>query len=55
MASAPGPDWHTITIRVPFSTSHDASIAKRSIEVDRELQPQAVKRTLSIEGDELVA
>ncbi|KAH8834197.1 transcription factor Pcc1-domain-containing protein [Flagelloscypha sp. PMI_526] len=43
------------TIRAPFSASHDASIAKRSIEVDRELQPQAVKRTLSIEGDELVA
>lgn len=43
------------TVRVPFASPKHASIAKQVIEVDRELQPQAVKRTLAVEGDVLVA
>ncbi|KAH9016097.1 hypothetical protein EDB84DRAFT_1277050 [Lactarius hengduanensis] len=38
-----------------FANSKHANIAKQVIEVDRELQPQAVKRELSVEGDVLVA
>ena len=43
------------TIRIPFASNEDADIAKQVIEVDRELQPDVVKRTLSVEGNELIA
>ena len=43
------------TVRVPFASPQHASIAKQVIEVDRELQPQAVERTLQLEDDVLVA
>ena len=43
------------TIRIPFASDKDADIAKQVIEVDRELQPDVVKRTISVEGTELVA
>jgi len=48
-------EWHKISVRIPFANSQHANIAKQVIEVDRELQPQAVKRELSVEGDVLVA
>lgn len=47
--------WHTITIRVPFLSPAHASIAQQTIQVDKELQPHAVKRTLTVEGDALMA
>ncbi|CAE6515163.1 unnamed protein product [Rhizoctonia solani] len=47
--------WHTITVRVPFLSPAHASIAQRTIQVDKELQPHAVKRALAVEGDILVA
>lgn len=43
------------TIRVPFLSPEHADIAKRVIDVDKELQPKAVKRTLAVEGEILVA
>ncbi|KXN88502.1 L antigen family member 3, partial [Leucoagaricus sp. SymC.cos] len=43
------------TVEVPFISSKHASIAKQVIDVDKELQPQAVKRDLSIDGNKLVA
>ncbi|KAJ3479721.1 hypothetical protein NLI96_g8868 [Meripilus lineatus] len=43
------------TVRVPFASSKHAIIAKQVIEVDIELQPQAVQRTIEVEGDILVA
>ncbi|KDQ14340.1 hypothetical protein BOTBODRAFT_110317 [Botryobasidium botryosum FD-172 SS1] len=46
--------WHTVTIRIPFLTAEHATIAKRVIDVDRELQPHVVKRTLEVEGETLV-
>ncbi|KZT29749.1 transcription factor Pcc1, partial [Neolentinus lepideus HHB14362 ss-1] len=48
-------DWHTVTVRVPFASARHATIAKQVIEVDRELQPHAVKRLLVVEDDVLVA
>ncbi|KZT73021.1 transcription factor Pcc1 [Daedalea quercina L-15889] len=42
------------TIQIPFESEKHASIAKQVIEVDRELQPQAVRRELSIENNVLV-
>ncbi|KAJ7593262.1 CTAG/Pcc1 family [Mycena floridula] len=48
-------DWHTITLRIPFASNKHATIAKQTIEVDAELQPHAVKRTLSVEGEILIA
>ncbi|KAF8150785.1 CTAG/Pcc1 family [Crassisporium funariophilum] len=48
-------DWHTITVEIPFATAKHASIAKQVIEVDSELQPQAVKRELLVEDDKLIA
>ncbi|KAJ6508033.1 CTAG/Pcc1 family [Mycena vitilis] len=48
-------DWHTITIRIPFASAKHAQIAMQTIQVDPELQPQAVKRTLSVENDVLIA
>jgi len=40
-------------VRIPFASSKHATIAKQSIEVDAELQPQAVKRTITVEEDVL--
>ncbi|KAF8896456.1 hypothetical protein BD779DRAFT_587047 [Infundibulicybe gibba] len=42
-------DWHKLSIRIPFASAKHALIAKRVIEVDQELQPQAVQRTLHVE------
>ncbi|CAL1716681.1 unnamed protein product [Somion occarium] len=47
--------WHTVTVRVPFASEQHASIAKQVIEVDRELQPDVVKRTIEVDKNELVA
>ncbi|XP_006459100.1 hypothetical protein AGABI2DRAFT_191161 [Agaricus bisporus var. bisporus H97] len=47
--------WHSVTIKVPFASSKHALIAKQVIDVDRELQPQAVKRDLSVDGNNLIA
>ncbi|KAH7884445.1 transcription factor Pcc1-domain-containing protein [Phlebopus sp. FC_14] len=47
--------WHTVTVRVPFASNRHAAIAKQVIEVDAELQKHAVKRTLTVEGDILIA
>ena len=43
------------TVRIPFASNKHASIAKQAIEVDAELQKDAVKRTLMVEGDDLIA
>ncbi|KAH9972811.1 transcription factor Pcc1-domain-containing protein [Lactifluus volemus] len=43
------------SVRIPFANPQHASIAKQVIEVDRELQPHAVKRELRLDGDVLVA
>jgi len=48
-------DWHKVSIRIPFASSKHALIAKQVIEVDQELQPQAVQRTLEVENEILVA
>ncbi|KAG7451256.1 Pcc1-domain-containing protein [Guyanagaster necrorhizus] len=47
--------WHIISVQIPFASHQHAVIAKEAIEVDPELQPQAVKRTLSVEGSILTA
>lgn len=47
--------WHTVTIRIPFASERHAAIAKQVIEVDKELQPQDVKRDLSVDGGTLIA
>ncbi|KAF8920415.1 transcription factor Pcc1-domain-containing protein [Mucidula mucida] len=48
-------DWHAITLEIPFASHKHAMIAKQTIEVDSELQPHAVKRTLSVEDNVLTA
>jgi len=48
-------DWHKISVRIPFANPTHATIAKQVIEVDRELQPHAVRRELTLDGDILVA
>ncbi|KAI0719326.1 CTAG/Pcc1 family [Cerioporus squamosus] len=42
-------------MRIPFASEKHANIAKQVIDVDRELQPDVVKRTLAVEENELVA
>ena len=42
-------------MQVPFTSAKHATIAKQVIEVDRELQPQVVKRTIDVQDDVLVA
>ncbi|KAI0359828.1 transcription factor Pcc1 [Trametes cingulata] len=42
-------------MRIPFAYEKHANIAKQVIDVDRELQPEVVKRTLTVEGNVLVA
>ncbi|KZP07675.1 Pcc1-domain-containing protein [Athelia psychrophila] len=53
--SAATESWHTVTVRIPFASGEHATIAKQAIEVDAELQPQAVQRILAVEDDNLVA
>jgi len=49
-------DWHSVTVQVPFASAKHALIAKQVIDVDKELQPQAVKRELTVvDGNKLVA
>lgn len=48
-------EWHSVTLQIPFASSKHATIAMESIQVDPELQPQAVLRTLAVEDDVLVA
>ncbi|VDB83759.1 unnamed protein product [Peniophora sp. CBMAI 1063] len=48
-------DWHTVSARIPFATPAHAVLAKQVIDVDRELQPHAVKRVLSVEDHVLIA
>ncbi|KIY67277.1 transcription factor Pcc1 [Cylindrobasidium torrendii FP15055 ss-10] len=48
-------DWHAVTLEIPFASPDHAEIAKRTIEVDAELQPHAVKRELIVEGNVLIA
>ncbi|KAI6042610.1 hypothetical protein EDC04DRAFT_2891974 [Pisolithus marmoratus] len=47
--------WHSVTVRIPFANNEHATIAKQVIEVDAELQRNAVKRTLAVEDNQLVA
>jgi len=53
--SAVDSTWHTVTVRIPFASAKHATIAKQVIEVDAELQPHAVERTLTVEDDILIA
>lgn len=43
------------TIKVPFASLRHAEIARRVLQVDAELQPRLVKRSLTTEGELLVA
>ncbi|KAG8935067.1 hypothetical protein FRC01_009107 [Tulasnella sp. 417] len=47
--------WHTMTIKLPMVSEEHATIVKRVIDVDKELQSHVVKRTLTTEGNVLVA
>ena len=42
------------SVRIPFANPEHASIAKRVIEVDSELQAHLVKRSLEVENCELI-
>ncbi|KAF9456762.1 transcription factor Pcc1-domain-containing protein [Collybia nuda] len=42
-------------IGIPFGSNKQATIAKQAIEVDAELQTQAVKRTLEVKNEVLIA
>ncbi|KAL1917496.1 uncharacterized protein VTP21DRAFT_3889 [Calcarisporiella thermophila] len=45
---------HNLTLRVPFPTGREATIAKQALEVDRELRADQVKRTIHVDGSKLV-
>ncbi|RDB26272.1 EKC/KEOPS complex subunit SPAC4H3.13 [Hypsizygus marmoreus] len=47
-------EWHTVTLEIPFASHKHALYAKQTIEVDAELQPQAVKRTLDVKDNILI-
>ncbi|KAG6813940.1 hypothetical protein H0H92_005194 [Tricholoma furcatifolium] len=48
-------DWHKVTLEIPFASHKHATFAKQTIEVDAELQPQAVQRTFEVKDNVLVA
>jgi len=54
MAAVPA-DWHKVTLNIPFASHKHAVYAKQAIEVDAELQPQAVRRTLEVQDEVLIA
>ncbi|KAF8638320.1 hypothetical protein AX17_002340 [Amanita inopinata Kibby_2008] len=43
------------TVEIPFVSAKHALIARQVIEVDAELQPNAVKRELRVEDEKLIA
>jgi len=43
-----------MTFRIPFTSQEHAIIAKRVMDVDKELQADSVKRMLQVEDNELV-
>jgi len=43
------------TLEIPFASHKHATYAKQAIEVDAELQPQAVKRMLDVKDNLLIA
>ncbi|KAA0149430.1 hypothetical protein FNF27_05442 [Cafeteria roenbergensis] len=45
---------HSATLRVAFRSPGAATMAKRSLEVDEELRPEAVDCSLSVDGSDLV-
>jgi hypothetical protein len=49
------PKQNKRSVRIPFANPKHASIAKQVIEVDQELQPHAVIRELTLDGDVLLA
>ncbi|KAF8515416.1 CTAG/Pcc1 family [Hysterangium stoloniferum] len=46
---------HSLTIKIPFLSANHAEIAMRVLQVDAELQPNAVKKSLVVEGSLLIA
>ena len=42
-------------MRIPFASEKHARIAQQAIDVDRERQPDVVRRTLAVDGPVLVA
>jgi EKC/KEOPS complex subunit PCC1/LAGE3 len=42
-------------VEIPFASPKHASIAEQVIAVDAELNPQAVKRELSVQDNKLIA
>ena len=47
-------ELQTRALRIPFRSEAHAQIAQQVISVDKELQQQAVKRTLEVQGNILV-
>ena len=43
------------TVTIPFLSEEHAQIVKQVLDVDRELQPHAVKRVLEVHGNNLIA
>jgi hypothetical protein len=50
---------HTIilqsTLQIPLASQKHGTIARDVINVDRELNPSSAKRTLTVDGDTLIA
>lgn len=46
--------YNQSTAEIPFATAEHAKIAEQVIEVDAELNPQSVKRELSVRDDKLI-
>ncbi len=45
---------YSSTITIAFPSNKEAEIIKSVLDVDDELQPQRLSRTLTVEGNELI-
>ncbi|BEI86589.1 hypothetical protein CcaverHIS002_0608760 [Cutaneotrichosporon cavernicola] len=45
---------HVVTLRIPFLNGEHAAIAKRALDVDREVNMELVERETAVEGSVLV-
>ncbi|CAG8492316.1 6959_t:CDS:2 [Funneliformis caledonium] len=45
---------HSLTLTIPFPSSRLASIAERTLNVDKELKSDQVKRIISTDDDKLI-
>ncbi|GAA6057919.1 hypothetical protein JCM3770_002207 [Rhodotorula araucariae] len=46
--------WHSLTLKIPFPSTNNATLVKRVVEVDKPLRPNELTRELAVDGSVLL-